>query len=189
MFQVVYSPRRNLTAYLNYRYKRKERDVSGTEGKITLPVCHHKLRCRFTYMPGGFVYRTTIDYNHFRQQDGAGYSFKGKQGWQCTQSCAYTFSDFPLGVSVQGTYFDTDDYDSRVYSSEKGLLYTFYTPSYYGEGFRYSAHVRCDMNKTFMFLVKFGQTVYRNRESIGSGNDLIAGNKKTDLQMQLRIKF
>ena len=40
-----------------------------------------------------------------------------------------------------------------------------------------------------MFLVKFGQTVYRDRETIGSGNDLIEGNTKTDLQMQFRIKF
>ena len=68
-------------------------------------------------------------------------------------------------------------------------LYTFYTPSFYGRGIRYSAHVRYDLNKTFMFLVKFGQTVYQDRATIGSGNDLIEGNKKTDLQMQLRIKF
>ena len=27
------------------------------------------------------------------------------------------------------------------------------------------------------------------RETIGSGNDLIEGNTKTDLQMQFRIKF
>ena len=40
-----------------------------------------------------------------------------------------------------------------------------------------------------MFLVKFGQTVYQDRAPIGTGNDLIEGNKKTDLQMQLRIKF
>ena len=40
-----------------------------------------------------------------------------------------------------------------------------------------------------MFLVKFGLTVYRNRKAIGCGNDLIEGNKKTDLQMQFRIKF
>ena len=189
MFQATYSPRRNLSVYLNYRYRQKERDVPETGGKVTLPVYHHKFRCRLTYMPKGFVCRTTVDYNHFRQQDGKGYEFEGKQGWQCSQSCAYTFSGFPLAVSVQGTYFHTDDYDSRIYASEKGLLYTFYTPSFYGRGIRYSAHVRYDLNKTFMFLVKFGQTVYQDRATIGSGNDLIEGNKKTDLQMQLRIKF
>ena len=189
MFQAVYSPRRNLSMYINYRYKRKERDVSGTDGKITLPVYHHKFRYRLTYMPGAFMYRTTIDYNRFHQQSRKGYEFEKKQGWQCTQSFVYTFSGFPLAISVQGIYFHTDDYDSRIYTSEKGLLYTFYTPSYYGKGFRYSAHIRYDLNKVFMFLVKFGQTVYRNRETIGSGNDLIKGNKKSDLQMQLRIKF
>lgn len=189
MFQATYAPKRNLSVYLNYRYKRKERDVTGTSGKVTLPIYHHKLRCRLTYAPGNFTCRTTVDYNHFRQQSGQGYFFERKQGWQCTQSCGYTFSKFPLAMAAQGTYFHTDDYDSRIYASEKGLLYTFYTPSFSGSGFRYSAHVRCDLNKTFMFLVKFGQTVYRNRETIGSGDDLIAGNKKTDLQMQLRIKF
>lgn len=131
--------------------------MSGTGGKVTLPVFHHKLRCRLAYTPGAFACRTTVDYNYFCQQSGEGHEFEGKQGWQCTQSCAYTFSGFPLAVSVQGTYFHTDDYDSRIYASEKGLVYTFYTPSFYGSGFRYSAHIRCDLNKTFMFLVKFGQ--------------------------------
>ena len=30
---------------------------------------------------------------------------------------------------------------------------------------------------------------YLDRNEIGSGNDLIYGNKKADVQMQLRIKF
>ena len=45
----------------------------------------------------------------------------------------------------------------------------------------------------------FGQVAFSNapagsaggidRDEIGSGNDLIRGNKKTDVQMQLRLKF
>ena len=38
-------------------------------------------------------------------------------------------------------------------------------------------------------ILTFGQTVYQDRETIGSGNDEIPGNRKADLQMQLRIKF
>ena len=188
MFQVTYTPRKSLSMYFNYRYKQKERDVTGTSGAVIEPIYHHKLRYRLTYMPGRYIFRTTIDYNHFRQQDGEGYRFDRRQGYQCTQFCSYTFP-FPLSVSVQGTWFHTDDYDSRVYASERGLLYTFYTPSFYGKGFRYSAHLRYDLSKNFMFLAKFGQTVYQDRETIGSGNDEIPGNRKADLQMQLRIKF
>lgn len=188
-FQTTYFTCRNLSMYLNYHYKHKDRDVAGTSGKVILPVLHHRLRYRLTYVSGSWNFRTTLDYNHFRQQDGMKYRFKGKQGWQCSQLCAYTFSYFPLSVSVQGTCFHTDDYDSRIYASERGLLYTFYTPSFYGRGFRYSAYLRYDLSKAFMFLIKFGHTIYQDRETIGSGNDLIRGNKKADMQMQLRIKI
>lgn len=184
MFQAIYSPARNLSMYINYRYKQKERDVTGTSGKVILPIYHHRTRYRLTYTSGTWKLQTTLDYNNFHSQ--------GKpsgQGYQCTQSCGYSFPSFPLSISLQGTYFHTDDYDSRIYASERGLLYTFYTPSFYGKGFRYSTYLRYDLNKAFMFLVKLGQTVYQDRNEIGSGNDLIAGNKKTDMQMQLRIKF
>lgn len=189
MFQANYAPRKDLSMYLNYRYKRKERDVTGTSGAFTSPIHHHRLRYRLTYTPGHFTFRTTLDYNHFRQQDIGGYRFERRQGWGISQSFAYSLPHFPLSVSTQGSYFHTDDYDSRVYTSEKGLLYTFYTPSFSGRGFRYSAYLRYDMNKHLMCILKFGQTIYQDRESIGSGNDLIEGNKKGDLQMQVRVKF
>ena len=49
LFQVTFTPNRRWSMYTNYRLKRKERDVSGTGGKVTLPVFHHKLRCRLAY--------------------------------------------------------------------------------------------------------------------------------------------
>ena len=189
MFQAAYSPKRDLSMYLNYRYKQKERDVAGTSGAFTSPTHHHRFRYRLTYVPGDFTFRTTLDYNYFRQQDIGEYRFERRQGWGISQLCAYAPSRFPWSLSVQGTYFHTDDYDSRVYASERGMLYTFYTPSFSGRGFRCSAVARYDWNKRLMLLVKFGQTVYQDRECIGSGNDLIQGNRKADLQMQLRVKF
>ena len=48
---------------------------------------------------------------------------------------------------------------------------------------------RYELNKHWLFITKFGETVYLDRNEIGSGNDLICGNKKADVQMQLRIKF
>lgn len=184
MIQVNYSLLRNLSMYINYRYKQKERDVTGTSGKVILSTYHHRTRYRLIYTPATWKLQTTIDYNHFHSQDKS-----AGQGYQCTQSLAYSFPSFPVVVSLQGTYFHTDDYDSRIYASERGMLYSFYTPSFYGRGFRYSAYFRYDLNKTFMFLVKFGQTNYQDRDIIGSGNDQIEGSRKTDMQMQIRIKL
>ncbi|MEG1563098.1 MAG: helix-hairpin-helix domain-containing protein [Bacteroides sp.] len=184
-FQTTYSSRKNLTMYVNYRYKQKERDVSGTQGKEILPTYQQRVRYRLNYSYGEvFSFRTTLDYNRF-QMEGK----EAVQGFQATQMISYCLPWFPLTATVQGSYFHTDDYDSRVYITEKGLLYTFYTPSFQGEGFRMVACLQYALDKHWMLRMKFGQTIYNDCQKIGSGNDLISGNKKADLQMQLRLKF
>ena len=185
LIQATFTPRTNLSMYLKYRYKQKERDLAGSKGTLTLPIFHHQLRYRLNYsLNDVFSSRTTLDYNHFHSQDRA-----ATKGYQVTQMISSQLPWTRLFADVQGSYFCTDDYDSRVYVSEKGLLYTFYTPSFQGRGFRCAVRLRYELNKHWLFITKFGETIYLNRNEIGSGNDLIYGNKKADIQMQLRIKF
>ena len=185
LIQATFTPRTNLSMYLKYRYKQKERDLTGSKGTLTLPIFHHQLRYRLNYsLNDVFSSRTTLDYNHFHSQDRA-----ATKGYQVTQMISSQLPWTRLFADVQGSYFCTDDYDSRVYVSEKGLLYTFYTPSFQGRGFRCAVRLRYELNKHWLFITKFGETIYLNRNEIGSGNDLIYGNKKEDIQMQLRIKF
>ena len=185
LIQATFTPRTNLSMYLKYRYKQKERDLTGSKGTLTLPIFHHQLRYRLNYsLNDVFSSRTTLDYNHFHSQDRA-----ATKGYQVTQMISSQLPWTRLFADVQGSYFCTDDYDSRVYVSEKGLLYTFYTPSFQGRGFRCAVRLRYELNKHWLFITKFGVTIYLNRNEIGSGNDLIYGNKKADIQMQLRIKF
>lgn len=180
--QAAWTPTDGFSSTVNYRYKRKERDLTGSGGQVVLPTHQHRLRWRADCRAGAsWRFCTTVDYNLFRSQERA-------QGWQCTQLAGYAVAGFPLSLSVQGTYFHTDNYDSRVYVYEPGLLYSFYSPSFSGRGFRCSARVNCTVG-AFTLTAKLGQTVYADRNEIGSGNDLIAGNKKMDLQMQLRVKF
>lgn len=185
LIQATFTPRTNLSMYLKYRYKQKERDLTGSKVTLTLPIFHHQLRYRLNYsLNDVFSSRTTLDYNHFHSQDRA-----ATKGYQVTQMISSQLPWTRLFADVQGSYFCTDDYDSRVYVSEKKLLYTFYTPSFQGRGFRCAVRLRYELNKHWLFITKFGETIYLNRNEIGSGNDLIYGNKKADIQMQLRIKF
>ncbi len=185
LFQATFSPLERLSMSVRYRYKQKERDLTGSGGSVTLTTFHHQLRYRLNYAPSeSLSFRTTLDGNRFRSETKA-----PSWGYQATQMVDYRFPWLALSARLQGSYFHTDDYDSRVYISEKSLLYTFYTPSFQGRGFRFSAHLRYDLNTHWMLIAKFGETIYQDREEIGSGNDLIHGNKKMDLQMQLRVKF
>lgn len=185
LIQAEYTLRQNVNMVVNYRYKRKERDVTGTKGEVTLPTYQHRLRYRLSYLPlPSLLLRTSADYNRFFQQ-----GKEASQGYQLTQMVSWQLPWLPLKAELQGSYFRTDDYDSRVYVYEKGLLYSFYTPSFQGEGIRLAVHLRCDIGKHWMLIAKLGETAYFDRDEIGSGNDLIRGSKKTDVQMQLRLKF
>ena len=185
LLQATFTPCANLSMDLKYRYKQKERDLTGSKGTLTLPIFHHQFRYRLNYsFKDVFSSRTTLDYNYFHSQDRA-----ADIGYQVTQMISSQLPWARLFADVQGSYFFTDSYDSRVYAAEKGLLYTFYTPSFQGHGFRFSIRLRYELNKHWLFITKFGETIYLDRNEIGSGNDLIYGNKKADVQMQLRIKF
>lgn len=81
LLQATFTPRSHLSMYLKYRYKRKERDWTGSKGTLTLPIFHHQLRYRLNYSLGDVLSsRTTLDYNHFHSQDRA-----ANIGYQVTQ--------------------------------------------------------------------------------------------------------
>lgn len=186
VFQATYFPRRNLNMLIRYQYKQKEKNYTD-ENKIKTirPIYQHRFRYRMNYTPfSRLTLRFTFDYNSVYPQ-----GVTPSRGFQLVQMAGYSFSNIPLKLEIQGGYFRTDDYTSRVYAYEKGLLYTFYTPSFYGEGIRLTAHLRWDIHKNCLLIAKYGQTTYFDKEEIGSGNDLIKDNKKQDLQLQLRIKF
>jgi len=183
MFQATFTPRENLSFLLNYRYKRKERDVSGQQEKVTLPTYQHRVRLRMDWQKTRWQLRSTFDFNQFQQL-----YYRPSRGFAFSQMLHYEVPK-RLSLTLQGTYFHTDNYDTRVYAYERGLLNTFYSPSFYGEGFRTSVHCRWDGNEHLMLLLKLGYTHYLDRHEIGSGNDLIPSDHKTDLQLQFRWKF
>lgn len=183
MLQVTYIPLKHVNMYLRYRLKRKERNITGT--KDVRPYHHHRLRYQLRWdISNALALRTTLDYNRFAIEN-----VSNNDGYQIAQTVSYNIPSFPLTIDLHGTYFHTTNYDARVYSYEKGLLYSFYVPSFYGEGHRITTNIRWDVNKYIMLITKFGQTWYYDRETISSGWDEINGNKKTDLQVQLRVKF
>ena len=87
------------------------------------------------------------------------------------------------------TYFCTDDYDSRLYVYERGLLYDFSFPMFYGRGIHYSARLRADLSPRLMLMAKAATTNYFDRNTIGTALQEIDQSSMTDIQLQLRWLF
>lgn len=113
-----------------------------------------------------------------------GYAISQSAGWRCL-----FWPRFPFTIEGQACYFLTDDYDSRVYLTERTILYGFGLPMLYGQGLRYSLTSTIAMGKRINLDLKWAMTNYANRSSIGSGLQEIHGNNQQDLWLQLRIKI
>ena len=69
------------------------------------------------------------------------------------------------------------------------MVFMFSVPSFYGRGIRISLLGRYQLDEHWVFQVKYGLTRYSDRETIGTSLEQINGNVKSDLYLQMRVKF
>ena len=184
--QLSYSPGYQLDMFIRYRYKNKHKDFTPDDGeKVTLPYIQQKWKYQLNYSPiNELMLKTTVDYVRNGHQNK-----EVSQGILLGQSIGYRFHKIPLQLDAGGAWFSTDDYASRISMYEKGLLYSFSIPSFYGKGERFTFNARYEWGKHIILQAKYALTHYRDREVISSGLEEIKGSMKSDLYMQVRLKF
>ncbi len=171
---------------LRYKFKRKEKNAHYPDDESTtvLPYYTHKLRLRFAHVPEkGWYFRSAAEAVRYRQQ-----YVSEEFGYQLSQQIGYRGKGKMTG-EMYGSYFDTDSYQTRLYSNERNLLNTFYIPSFYGQGARLALSLRCAVTSKFSVSVKGAFTHYFDRDFIGTGTEKIDGSDRTDVYMYIRWKF
>ncbi len=105
----------------------------------------------------------------------------GSKGMLMLQDIVYVFRRIPASLWLRYCIFKTDDWDSRIYTYENDLLYSFSIPAYSGEGSRAYIMVKCETGNNTELRVKYGIT------SSGSPGNQSEG--RDELRMQFRIWF
>ena len=72
---------------------------------------------------------------------------------------------------------------------ESDVLYYFYIPSVYHRGVRNYLLLKYRLNRKVDLWMKLAQTYYSNQDEIGSALNYIDGNTKTDINLQMIIRF
>lgn len=177
MLSVIYTSN-NWTLSARYRWRMRQRD---NENKSAL-VYHHSHTSRFSmaYKAKGFSSTTRLSLSAYS----AG---RNSFGYMLGQSAGYTGKRLSAVASV--FYFNTDDYDSRIYVSERGMLYTMSSLMCYGHGLRYSLLARISLTDRLMLLAKAATTNYFDRSTVGSGLQQIDSSSLTDIDVQLKWRF
>ncbi|MDR1847881.1 MAG: general secretion pathway protein GspK [Bacteroidales bacterium] len=94
-----------------------------------------------------------------------------------------------LKINMRYAFFQTDDYDNRFSIYEYNLPLNYSTATLYDKGHRAYVYCLWQITKHIQVSARYAVTVYTEKEEIGSGNDLIADNKRQDIGLQLHLKF
>lgn len=188
-FMVDYSKQiqRDFKFYVRLKSETKMLNQSSETNIINIlqPVQKQSLRLNFAYNPQSNIRLQTrveaVKYQH--QPDEA------KFGYLFFQDVKYRPNDKPFDISFRYALFNTDTYDTRIYAYESDVLYKFSIPGYYYQGQRYYLMFHWDVTQRIDFWMRFSQTAYFDRNTIGSGQDEIDGNKKSEITAQMRFKF
>lgn len=169
-----------------YQYKMKEKNQANelfVNGIV--PFHSSRLKVIWNFCPFDFLkLKSGMDYviNHSKTMN---YQHDGVLVYQ---DVGADVRRVDLGFNARVAFFDVDTYEERLYAYENDLYYSFTINSHYDKGFRFYLMARYAY-KCFHIWLRIAQTYYLNKTEISSGLDQIEGNHKTELKLQLMIKF
>lgn len=192
LLEASYTMNRDVRMFFRYRYKSKETNTASSfldEDTHTYPLSEtvsHRFRYQASYrLNPVFRAKSTADYTLYKTSGSTAFA----SGYLLAQEVVWNPKQINFETSAQLAYFNTDDYNSRIYLYERNVLYAFSIPSFYGEGIRSVFNFRYHLNKHISCWLRFSRTQYFDREQIGSGLEIIEGKSKNDISCLVRFKF
>ncbi|TNE98854.1 MAG: hypothetical protein EP322_04160 [Bacteroidetes bacterium] len=187
LIQPTYRPNRNLEIYVRYREQQKARNSRDQDNTITEieDVRQRNYRINFSYkVSDAFQIKSRIEYVTLERP-----SSEDEKGMIFTQDILFKPKSSPVDIALRYALFDTDSYDTRIYSYENNALYVFAVPAYYYRGSRAYVLLRYTFLRKCDLWFRYAVNIYANRDSLGSGAEEITGNKRSEITLQLRIKL
>jgi hypothetical protein len=187
MVQVNYKPNKQFEIYT--RFKAEAKSINFNPDNLPMsPVIEQPRKNWRTHLSyrinRSFTIRNRVEVVWFDKKGAA-----ASEGFLFYTDLFYKPIMKPFSGNIRFLYFETDDYNSRLYAYENDLLYNYSIPVLYEKGYRYYLNINYDFSKKLQVWAKWAQFFYPEREEIGSGLDLIKGNKKTEIKLQLMYKF
>ncbi|MFZ6051896.1 ComEA family DNA-binding protein [Halocola ammonii] len=185
--QLNWNPARNTEIYFRARYTQKDRNVPEPDVMIDYPVAYEQTNYRINAsykVSESFKLKSRVEWNIFNQV-----GTPREQGFLIAQDVQFKKLESPWSVSFRYALFDTESFDSRIYSYESDLLYAFSIPAYFYRGSRVYAMVKWDVARGVDLWVRWSRWFYDNQENISTGLNQIDGQVKSELKMQLRVRF
>ncbi len=183
--QFSYSPTKKMNATFRYKFESKQEN-SDEEQIVSFlsEVRKQNYRFELSYkISDAFQIRNRVELVEYKK------SVIVEHGNLIFQDIIYNPMISKLSGNIRFALFDTPGFNSRLYAYENDVLYSYSMPLYQHKGSRFYVNTRYRINRKTDLWFKYAATYYSDQETIGSGLEEIAGNKKSDFKLQFRYQF
>ncbi len=182
LIKTTFWKKRKVETYIQYRFKQKQTNNADYQ-LVATPRHQWRWHLNYTVSPS-LDLRSRAEWNRTTTDKGT-----ISKGFLVYQDVVLKSKVIPLSSTARIAYFDTDGFDSRIYTYENDLLNNYSAPAFANKGIRYYLNLRYNLGKHWSIEGRVAQTVYQNLDVIGSGNEAVQGNRKTEVKGQVRFSF
>ncbi|MCQ2345050.1 MAG: hypothetical protein MJ002_09130 [Paludibacteraceae bacterium] len=191
-FRARYSAsfRNSSTLHLYFRFKQQQ--------STYLPLYNHiynvseeqvyllnlNYRCPF---PNGFTTNSGAQFSLAREFKDVWSS--NNLGWLIYQDVDYSLAKTNLLFRIRLALFDAPLWANRFYLNEASIAESSYSPVLYGEGFRWYFIMKYNARCGLSAQLRIAQTIYADRQEIGSSHDLTSSPHRTEFSILLSYRF
>ena len=171
---------------IEFRARLDRNDVASSADRYQMEREHrtsYKILLSSTPLPI-LRFRTQAEHVHHKEE-----GQPGADGFWIAEDIKLSLNKPDLTVIAMMAHFDTDNYDSRIYTYLPDLLYSMSIPSYSGRGVLAVMQVKYGFLRNFEIAARAHLTHYYDRTEIGSGNQMTDGRNRLDVRVQLRAKL
>ena len=205
LIQVEYKPRRHTLIYARFRSDNKEENGSefeeGQRLDFIIPTRKNNFRIHFQSALNEQVgIKSRAEFSWFSRGE-----TEKHQGVLIYQDLSWK-PIYALKFTARYALFDAPDFSARIYAYENDVLGNFSIPPYFRTGSRYYLIANFKATRWLEFWVRFAQTRFHNsflRDADGeffipesnprnaslSSLQAIRGNNRSEVKLQMRIKF
>jgi hypothetical protein len=187
LVQPTYKPNKVLEIYARFRHQTRQKNSRNTDGSITEieNVVQNNYRLNMSYkVLESFTLKSRLEYVTINRKSNV-----AEDGWIFTQDFLFKPKNLPFDLTLRYALFDTDSYDTRIYTFENNALYVFSIPAYYYQGSRAYALIRFSFLRHCDLWIRYGTFLYSNKNVLSSGPEEIKGSRKSDITVQFRMSF
>lgn len=183
--RLTYQLNSRFIAYLNYRQKLKQQNNDNAKIKDLDEVVSRNLRFDISYpLSKNFTFRNRAEVVQYQKGNPA-----AEYGLMVYHDVIFRPKTGKISANARLAWYHTASYDSRIYSFENDVLYSYTILPLQHTGFRTFLNAQYSFSKGLDAWFRYSAYVYRGEKTVGSGLDLIEGNKKSEIKLQMRYRF